>query len=214
MVDYLEDIMNFFWIILVLLISYLLGSANFSIIISKIYKKDIRKMGSGNAGFSNALRSFGVLFAILTFIGDFAKGFLSVYLGKILLNKCDISNELMFLVLVGFFCCMGHMYPCFFKFKGGKGILTTWAFNLLINWKIFLTLIITFLIILLIFKIISLASISAAVIYPISTLIFTNSISSFAISLALSIIIIIKHKSNIKRLIDGKENKISIKTDD
>lgn len=203
--------MNFYWIILVLSISYLLGSANFSIIISKFYKKDIRKMGSGNAGFSNALRSFGVLVSILTFIGDFIKGFLSICLGKILISKCNVTDETMFLFLVGFFCCLGHMYPCFFKFKGGKGILTTWAFNLLISWKIFLTLIITFLIIFLIFKIISLASISAAVIYPISTLIFTNSISSFVISLILSIIIIIKHKSNIKRLIEGKENKISIK---
>ena len=203
--------MNFFWIILTLLTSYLIGSANFSIIISKFYKKDIRTMGSGNAGFSNALRSFGILFSILTFIGDFIKGVLSIYLSKILLSKCDITNETTFLVLVGFFCCLGHMYPCFFKFKGGKGILTAWAFNLLISWKIFLTLIIIFLIIFLIFKIISLASISAAVIYPISTLIFTNSISSFAISLILSAIIIIKHKSNIKRLIEGKENKISIK---
>ena len=203
--------MNFFWIILVLSISYLLGSANFSIIISKIYKKDIRKMGSGNAGFSNALRSFGILFSILTFIGDFVKGVLSIYLSKVLLSKCDVTNETTFLILVGFFCCIGHMYPCFFKFKGGKGILTTWAFNLLINWKIFLALIITFLIVLLISKIISLASVSSAVVYPIYTLIFTSSVLSFAISLILSVIVIIKHKSNIKRLINGEENKISAK---
>lgn len=203
--------MNFFWIFLVLLVSYLFGSANFSIIISKIYNKDIRKMGSGNAGFSNALRSFGVLFSILTFIGDFAKGILSVYFSKILLDKCNITNEPMFLVLAGCFCCIGHMYPCFFKFKGGKGILTTWAFNLLISWKIFLTLIVVFLIIFLIFRIVSLASISAALIYPISNLVFMNSVSLFIISMILSIIIIIKHKSNIKRLISGEEHKISIK---
>lgn len=214
--------MNFIWILFTFVISYFLGGINFSIIISKFTgkKQDIRCLGSQNAGFTNALRSLGILPAIMTFLGDFVKGMACSLIGKSLIYKCGINSDykFLFLILLGFFCCLGHMWPCFFGFKGGKGILTTWAFSLFLDWKIFVSLISIFLIVMFLYKIISLASIISAIAYPILVFIFTNNLTfsshmiSSIVALIWSSIIIIKHRSNIQRLISGDESKIKIKT--
>ena len=208
--------------ILVLIFSYLIGSLNFAIIFSKIFgNKDIRELGSGNAGFSNSLRSFGISFSILVFLGDFLKGLVVLLFGMFLFN-CFHSNfytdyPVAVLVLLGFFCCMGHIFPCFFGFKGGKGILTAWACTLLIDWRIFLSLIVIFSVVLVVSKIISLSSIVSALFYPFLFLVFLPKIPeisywiSFLVSLALSVIVIIKHRGNIRRLLAGREKKFSVK---
>ena len=208
--------------ILVLIFSYLIGSLNFSIIFSKVLsRKDIRELGSGNAGLSNSLRSFGLFFSVLVFLGDFLKGIISILFGKFLFN-CLHSNFYIdyhsaVLILVCFFCCMGHIFPCFFGFKGGKGILTAWACSLLIDWRIFLSLILIFLVVFIISKIISLSSLVSALFYPFLFLIFIPKIPetsywiSFLVSLALSVIVIIKHRGNIIRLLAGKEKKLNVK---
>ena len=200
--------------------SYFLGGINFSIIISKFTgnKKDIRSMGSQNAGFSNVLRSLGVLPAVMTFVGDFLKGVACTLVGKFFITQCDIpsENEFLFLFLLGLSCCIGHMWPCWFRFKGGKGILTTWSFSLFLDWRIFVSLIAVFLIVLLLFKIISLSSIVSAFVYPLLVFIFTNDLSKIShlvssiVSIFWASLVIIKHRSNIKRLSLGLENKINI----
>ncbi len=163
-------------ILATVVIGYLVGSVSFSIIFTRLFdKKDIRTMGSGNAGFTNVLRSVGKLPSILTFIFDFAKGLLAVYLGMLIfqasgapfiVKQCGIY-------LAGVACILGHVFPLYFHFKGGKGVLTSAALILIIDWRIFLIVVGVFLIVFLISKIISLASISAAVSLPIGTFLVT-----------------------------------------
>lgn len=204
--------------------SYLIGAINSSLIVTKWLgiNKDIRTMGSGNAGFTNALRTVGKKAAILTFAGDFTKGVLAVFLALKISTlpyvAQDENNMLvvkLFCFLASFMCVLGHMYPCFFGFKGGKGILTAWASSLLIDYRIFLILISVFLIVLFLTKIVSISSICAAISYPIATIIcFINSsfeeliiFTSFAFITAS--IVIFKHKNNIKRLLKGTEKTFS-----
>ena len=130
-------------------IAYLLGSISFSIIFTKLFshKQDIRTMGSGNAGATNVLRSVGPKAAICTFIFDFAKGILSVFIGRQLFAYMTTftsiegigSGELIQYgaYIAGFCCAMGHIFPIFFGFKGGKGVLTSWAIIALIDWRAF-----------------------------------------------------------------------------
>ena len=218
------------------LIAYLLGSISFSILFTKLFdqKKDIRSMGSGNAGATNVLRSVGVKAAIFTFIFDFAKGVLSVFIGKMIFQYLAIPNisEISDLELiqfgayiVGFFCVMGHIFPLYFGFKGGKGVLTSWAIIALIDWRSFIAVIVVFLIVFLFSKIVSLASICAAASYPICTLVFNLGIAylwqhsvtiwyvliTFLVGTLQAGILIWKHRSNIQRIRQGTEKKITIK---
>jgi glycerol-3-phosphate acyltransferase PlsY len=197
------------------LVSYFLGSLNFSIIISKGFgkKHDIRNTGSKNAGFSNMLRSFGFMPALFTFAGDFAKSVVSVYLGKFLASYFEIPDKSLcfMLYILGFFCFLGHIYPIYFNFKGGKGILAAWAVNLVIDWKIFVSLLVIFLAILLISKTVSLSSMAAALAYPVLVFLFLNSFECLLAALAFSVVTILRHKSNLKRLVAGTENKIAAK---
>ena len=221
-------------ILATVVIGYLVGSVSFSIIFTRLFdKKDIRTMGSGNAGFTNVLRSVGKLPSILTFIFDFAKGLLAVYLGMLIfqasgapfiVKQCGIY-------LAGVACILGHVFPLYFHFKGGKGVLTSAALILIIDWRIFLIVVGVFLIVFLISKIISLASISAAVSLPIGTFLVTyfadyrpNLSYSFdkgyslayvvvttAFSLNLAALVVGKHHANIGRILRGEEKKITAK---
>lgn len=222
---------SYLWLlILVGITSYFIGSLNFSILSTKrLYKTyDIRSMGSGNAGFTNVLRSAGRMPAVITFIGDFSKGVLAVWIGELLAQSQnlivnDAESVKYFAYFAGFMCIIGHIYPCFFGFKGGKGILTSWAVTLLLDLRIFFIIISVFLIVLAISKVVSLSSISAAISYPITTFfttyidykmsnadIFYVIICTF-ISFITALIGIYKHKSNILRIISGEEKRISIK---
>jgi glycerol-3-phosphate acyltransferase PlsY len=210
-------------------VSYLIGSINFSIIVTKLKKiPDIRGIGSGNAGFTNVLRSVGIVPAIITFVGDFLKGLLAVYLSKLIIQINSAGAGNVFILkysayLSGLACLFGHLYPCFFKFKGGKGILTSWAVTLLIDYRIFLIMISVFLAVLIISKIVSLGSLAAAVSYPLITFLVTYFLDcneNFNITYVLmctattfivGATIVYKHIPNIKRLISGAENKISKK---
>lgn len=214
-------------------VSYMIGGINASIIVTKLFDhgRDIRESGSGNAGFTNVLRTKGKKLAGITFIIDFAKGVAAIALTHLVMKFCcgtieNIENSAQFRFAEYFscFCCiLGHVYPCFFKFRGGKAVLTTWSAMLLIDWRVFLWLIGTFLAVLCIKKIVSLASISAAVLYPVgvflSTYFFDFSISGniydvviptfFSFSIAL--LSIYKHRGNIKRLLNGEESSVSIR---
>lgn len=220
---------RFILILIISIISYLIGCINTSLAITKILKigSDIRSVGSGNAGFTNVLRTMGKKMAIFTFIGDFLKGILAVWITSMIVTSSQAfqNNENLILsakYISGMMCVIGHIYPCFFKFKGGKGVLTTWATMFLIDWRVAVVLITVFLITLLISKIISLASIMAAVSYPVSTFVIcffgdylvTKNLYDMLFptiaSLIVGALVIYKHKSNILRLLNGKEIKISV----
>ena len=220
---------RFILILIISIISYLIGCINTSLAITKILKigNDIRSVGSGNAGFTNVLRTMGKKMAIFTFIGDFLKGILAVWITSMIVTSSQAfqNNENLILsakYISGMMCVIGHIYPCFFKFKGGKGVLTTWATMFLIDWQIAVVLITVFLITLWISKIVSLASIMAAISYPVSTFVIcffgdylvTKNLYDMLFptiaSLIVGALVIYKHKSNIIRLLNGKEIKISV----
>ena len=220
---------RFILILIISIISYLIGCINTSLAITKILKigSDIRSVGSGNAGFTNVLRTMGKKMAIFTFIGDFLKGILAVWITSMIVTSSQAfqNNENLILsakYISGMMCVIGHIYPCFFKFKGGKGVLTAWATLFLCDWRVAVVLITVFLITLLISKIISLASIMAAVSYPVSTFVIcffgdylvTKNLYDMLFptiaSLIVGALVIYKHKSNILRLLNGKEIKISV----
>lgn len=219
-------------IVLTAVSSYLLGSISFSIIITKRskLKADIRTMGSGNAGFTNVLRAVGKNQAILTMLGDFLKCIVAILISRLIFTAPFLFDDKSYEIikygayLAGLCCFLGHIYPCFFNFKGGKGVLTAAAVLLMTDWRIFIISVGAFLICLIFSKIISLSSIVAAFVYPLSTFIMNyfveyniNKVSlnyvfiTLVFSLIISIIVIYSHRSNIKRLKEGTEKKISVK---
>lgn len=223
------------WLALLLaaVIAYVLGSVNFAILITRAFSgKDIRSFGSGNAGATNVLRSQGKLPAVLTFVGDLLKSMLSVYLGGVLLQHLQLSPasieevellmydphnlELVGAYLAGVFCIIGHMYPLFFGFRGGKGVMTTLGMTLLLDWKTALILLAVFTIVVLTTRMVSLSSIAAGIFMPFSTFCmryfaygqrWETAAFCTAVTVLIAVIVIIKHRENIKRILNGTESK-------
>ena len=189
------------------LIAYFLGSINTSIIVSKLFgSDDIRKQGSGNAGATNTLRVLGKKAAVWVIIGDGLKGFLAVIIARWfshLFSEGEISSY------VAAVCVMlGHVFPVFFGFKGGKGIMTSIAVVFTLSPVIGAILVVIFVIIVAIFNYISLASVISSVCYPILVIVFScGNISFFVSALIMAAIAVLKHKSNIVRLLNGNESK-------
>lgn len=189
-------------------IAYLLGSLNFAIIISKLfYHDDVRNYGSHNAGTTNMLRTYGKLAAGLTLLGDMLKCAVAIVIGSLLwIDGAYIA---------GLFCVIGHIFPCYYKFRGGKGVAATAIVVFMTSPVVFLVLAVVFAIIALGTKFISLASIMCALLYPVLQSSWNNVIDeegSFNVVMAflLMAIIVITHRENIKRLLDKTEPKISI----
>lgn len=220
--------------IITAVIAYLFGSISFAVIFTKMSsKKDIRDMGSGNAGFTNVLRSVGAVPAVFTLVFDFIKGALASFVGSWIFSTIDCADALVSEELVvyggligGVFAIIGHMYPVYFGFKGGKGIVTAAAMMAVTDWRVFLLIVSTFLIMFFISKIISLASITCAALYSVYTFVCTYFFDYMNADLAyplryvlicsffalfLGAFVIVKHKENVKRLIKGEEKKITVK---
>lgn len=182
---------------------YFIGNISGSIVLSKlVYKQDIRNYGSKNAGATNALRVYGVKFGLATFLIDFLKGFLCAYLGFNFFGSLGI-------LVCGLLCVIGHILPVIYNFKGGKGIATSFGVLLFAQPLQILFLLILFLIVVLITKYVSLGSIIGCVSAVIYGLIYIR--KDFYIGLIyilLGIISLFKHRSNINRLIHGKESKL------
>ena len=168
-------------------VSYLLGSLNFGIIISKsLNKDDVRSHGSGNAGSTNMLRNYGKKYAVMTIIGDMLKVAVAIIISFIIVRKMGnislsenggayilgIDARMFTKSFSGLFCVLGHIFPCFFGFKGGKGVATAGGMVFMIDWRIALILLAIFAIIVLITKYVSLGSIAMAVFYPVFIFIF------------------------------------------
>ena len=197
--------MEFSFIFLIIL-SYLIGSIPFAYILTIIFGYgDIRKVGSGNIGATNVLRTGKKSLALLVLILDILKGFVPLTI-LFIYYQSEYSNILIF--FIGSFAVIGHIFPIWLKFKGGKGVATYIGFILGIDYKLGIIFIILWLAIALIKKYSSLASISSLIILPICAIFLSYDLQTICILIFLSILITIKHSSNIKRLISRSENKI------
>ena len=218
--------------LLTMAIAYLLGSLNSAIIVTRLTaKKDIRTYGSGNAGATNVLRSQGKIPALLTTLGDLLKSFIAVLIGGWLLGNLNLvytgiesyrispeETELVGRYLAGLFCILGHLFPLYFGFRGGKGVLTTLGMMLILDWRVALICLGFFIVVVLIWRMVSLGSIIAAALLPVFTYIFrafvekqsgSTVIFCTAMAVLIAAILIIKHIPNIKRICAGTESKFS-----
>ncbi len=203
----------------VIIFAYLVGSINFAVIFSNIFlKKDVRNIGSGNAGATNVMRSAGVLPGALTFLCDALKGFVATFTGKLVfdyvLNNMQIDWALPIYgaYICGLFCMLGHVFPVFFQFKGGKGVATSVGIFAVCSPVAIILGLTVFALITIISKYVSLASVIATFVVVITSAIFRITdapiLPQLTLSVIMGIIVIWKHKDNIKRLISGTENKI------
>jgi len=205
-------------------LSYLLGSLNFGVILSKsVEKDDVRTHGSGNAGSTNMLRNYGKKMAFLTILGDMLKVFAAIFIAQKIIEYTPATLNLdSFPALIpdlnmtvkcfaGFFCVLGHIFPCFFKFKGGKGVATSGGMVFAIDWRIAVILLIVFIIVLLLTEYVSLGSISMAVGYPILMYVFHKNVPLTIMAVVFTAIVVITHIPNIARLINHTESKVNFK---
>lgn len=206
-------------------LSYLLGSFNSSILVVWLLKhQDIREFGSHNAGLTNTLRCFGKGCAALTLVGDLAKGIVAVLLSKgiceLLGTGLTAQNDVHFIgYIAGIFAILGHVFPIYYHFKGGKGVLVGVSVFLGIDWKVFLCLIVIFAVVLAISKYVSLGSIIAAACCPVVTFLFQfwqrGDLPMWYLWLNTGLAalmgawVIYMHRTNIQRLKAGNENKFS-----
>lgn len=210
-----------FWlaVFLVAAISYLIGSVSFAVIVSRIgAQDDVRKHGSGNAGMTNILRNYGKKFAAITAIGDFGKGVVAVALGRILFPMISPGAERIFDAgyIAGFFVLLGHLFPLYFGFKGGKGVLTSLGVILMLDWIVFLMIVVLLVPVVFIIKIVSLTVIIGYVLFPIFTVIVDcvqhkPFVFDLIFALLISGIGAFMHRENIKRLLNGTEYKFGQK---
>ena len=181
------------------IIAYLLGSINPSIIQGRMRGIDIKKEGSGNAGTTNTLRVMGKKAAVVSLVCDIMKGVVSVLIGGIAGPICACACALA--------CFCGHVWPVYYHFKGGKGVATCFGAVLAVNWRIAVMCLAVVVVIVLITKMMSAGSIAGAAALPAVSLWMEPFFVPFAA--AMSAIIIIKHRGNIERIVNGKESKLS-----
>ncbi len=191
-------------IIICAVVAYLLGSINSSIIVGKLFGiKDIRKHGSGNAGATNTLRTLGKRAALFTVLGDALKGVLAILVSYL------IGDGELCTYAAGLGVVLGHNFPVFFGFKGGKGILTSIAVIYMVDWRIGIILTVISIGIMAISKYVSLGSVIGAILYPVLTVIFhLGNLSMIIFAVIMGALAVIRHRANIKRLLSGTENKL------
>ena len=236
--QFLSTFFSDFWLYALIsaVAAYLLSSINTSIIVTRIVKhEDIRNLGSGNPGFTNVLRCVGKVPAAITFIGDFLKGVISLIIPFILTinvqhSDIDLYRGLM-MHIAGLSVVFGHMFPVYYGFKGGKGVVASASVMLLVDWRILVLELVIFAIMFALTKTISKCSLVCAVFIPVLTVFLrimdAAGVLSFIaptpnpsiaficcigfITLINAVAVIVKHKDNIKRILNGTEKKITDK---
>lgn len=193
------------------LIAYTLGSLNFALILSKkMYGEDIRNYGSKNAGTTNMARTYGKKAAVLTILGDILKGIVAVVIGSFLMGATMGGY------FAGLLCVIGHVFPVFYGFRGGKGVATAAAVILVVNPWVFLVVFGMFFISVLLTRYVSLGSCLAAAIFPFMTFHFIAFKIpgwgfAFVCSFLMAMLVICKHHTNLYRLAHGQESKFAFK---
>lgn len=202
--------------VIMAIIAYAIGSISFSVIISrKMAGFDVREKGSGNAGSTNMLRSVGKKAALLTLICDILKGVVAILIALLIGKLNKEVNGAILVQIAAFFVVVGHTFPIFFEFRGGKGVATSLGVILLVNWKIGLICLMFALILMILTRMVSLGSISAAILFPVLTIFINDNYlvqgNYIIFGIIMAVFIAYNHRSNIKRLLNGTENKISFK---
>lgn len=205
--------------ILTIISAYLLGSINTSIILSKAKKNDIRTHGSGNAGATNVLRVMGKAAAALVVIGDAAKAFVAVGVSGLVAYYCNIPapNSLILKYIAVVFVVIGHDFPLFFGFRGGKGIVTSVAIIFALDWRLGIMVLGTGVLCIVLTRFVSLGSLIGCVIFPLFCIAkymdvpYSYETLIIIPAVFLGVLGAWRHKSNIKKLMSGTENKIGEK---
>jgi len=189
---------------------YFLGSVNSAIIISKaVYGKDVREYGSGNAGMTNMFRVFGKAAGLMTLGGDVGKTVLSVVIGYLAFGYRGAW-------LAGLFTVLGHMFPIYYRFKGGKGVLASIIVLFLTDWPVALIAMLVFTVVLLVSRMVSLGSVMAAItaplfLYEVYAVFYGNGAAAgirVPIAIVMAMLVVFGHRSNLKRIYAGQESKI------
>ena len=215
-------------ILLCVIVPYLLGSLNFGVMISqRHYRDDVRTHGSGNAGATNMLRTFGWKAAVLTMAGDMLKAVVAVGLGYLIVGvnaQITAENGMTYRMvdqfgaaIAGLFVMLGHMFPIFFKFKGGKGVATSGMVIFMISPITGVICLAVFLIVVVGTRYVSLGSVMGLVFYPIVLNAFSHvsdpprNATACMISVLMACLVVFMHRENLKRLANHTESKISFK---
>lgn len=213
------------FVILIGLIAYAIGSINFSIILSKkMAGFDVREKGSGNAGTTNMLRSVGKKAALFTLILDILKGIVAMLVAELIGWMFQFQDLAILVQVAGIAVVIGHTFPIFYGFKGGKGVATSLGVLIITNPKVGLICLVFALVLMAITRMVSVGSIGAAILFPVlvlfaeinllgsnSDFIVSGGSGYFIYSILLALIVIFNHRANIKRLMNGTENKLSFK---
>lgn len=181
-------------------IGYLLGSISIAVLLSKYqWGGDVRESGSGNAGATNVARVYGMKAGLITLFGDMTKTAISALIGLLL------AGQVGFAIGCGA-CLVGHCWPVYFGFRGGKGVSVAACIGLLLDWRMFLALLAVFFLIFLVSRRVSLCSICAAALYPVMYLLLGHVVDAgFVVCCMVTVIVIVLHRENIRRLIKGEE---------
>jgi len=193
-------------ILLFTLAAYLLGAVPASLVLARLFaKEDIRAAGSGNIGATNAVRIHGKKFGALTFLGDMLKGFVPVWAGTL------FFPDDRFAALFGLAAFLGHLFPVYLKFRGGKGVATAFGIFLYLAPAALVIEIAVFVLIAFLWRYVSLASLVAAAVMPFLLALLSCSGPVIGLSVVMCALIFIKHRANLKRLLNGTENRIGKK---
>ena len=204
--------------IIMAVIAYAIGSISFSVIFSKKFGGfDVREKGSGNAGSTNVLRTVGKKAAILTLICDILKGVVAILIALLIGIIVKDVDKALLVQIAAIAVVIGHTFPIFFGFKGGKGVATSLGILLVSNWQIGLICLVFALLLMILTRMVSLGSCAAAVLYPVLTLfidehyIVSEGSGYLVYSIILAVIVLFNHRENIKRIMNGTENRVSFK---
>lgn len=187
-------------------VGYLLGSVNTSLVVGKFYGIDVRKHGSGNAGTTNTLRVLGKTAAIMVLAGDILKAIIACIAGRIITGG-DAG-----VMAAGMGAILGHNWPVYFGFKGGKGVLTSAAVVFMMDWKAGLIVLGVFAVLVAVTRYVSLGSIIAAFLFPVVSLFLGRDLLFIVFAAAIALLIIARHRANIIRLVKGTESKLGEKS--
>lgn len=192
------------WMIIAGVIGYLVGSISFAIVVSKFFRQpDPRGVGSGNPGATNMLRTAGKLPALLTLIGDFLKGWLVVIL------FCEFTQDVSLAAIAGLFVFIGHLYPVYFGFRGGKGVATAAGVLIAFSPVLGAIALLTWLLIVAVTRYVSLASMISAVVSAVAAWLFPSFVvTQKAVVTVMCILLVLRHHANIRKLLNKQESKI------
>ena len=206
--------------ILVAVVAYFCGCFNGAVIVSKyILRDDVRTHGSGNAGLTNFYRTFGGPLTFMVILTDVLKAIVAVWVG-ILAARYLIADDYLIIALgkywAGAFCLLGHMFPCMFQFKGGKGILSGGTIAIMMDWRIALVVWGGFLVLAILTKWVSLGSIWAGASFPFATWFVYHDWILLLLGIFIGGLIVWKHRGNLKRILSGTESRFTLhhKTDE